>query len=185
MSDEQRPPSLATNQASSGEVSPKRPSAAQADAAEEFKRLRGVEPFGPFVDLLASPELMTRVGALGEYLRYRSALPPRLSEFAILVTAAEWQQSLEWEIHAPIAMEAGTREATLDALWSGATPANLDPDHQALYDLCMELHRDHRVTPGTHERAVAALGEQGTMDAIGICGYYALLAMVLNARQRG
>ena len=157
----------------------------QQRAAEEFKRLRGVEPFGPFVDLLASPELMTRVSALGEYLRYRSALPPKLSEFAILVTAAEWQQSLEWEIHSPIAMKAGIPETALDALWSGATPADLEADQQALYDLCMELHRDHRVTPATHERAVAALGEQGTMDAIGICGYYALLAMVLNARQRG
>jgi 4-carboxymuconolactone decarboxylase len=153
-------------------------------AAEEFRRLRGVEPFGPFVDLLASPELMTRVSALGEFLRYRSALAPRLSEFAILVTAAEWQQSIEWEIHAPIAIKAGIPETTLDALWSGAMPSDLDPDHQVLYDLCMELHRDHRVMPATHERAVAALGEQGTMDAIGICGYYALLAMVLNSRQR-
>lgn len=156
----------------------------QHKAAEEFKRLRGVEPFGPFIDLLASPELMTRVSALGEYLRYRSALAPRLSEFAILVTAAEWQQSTEWEIHAPIAMKAGIAEEALDALWSGALPPNLDPDHKVLYELCMELHRDHRVTPATHERAVATLGEQGTMDAIGICGYYALLAMVLNARQR-
>jgi len=127
---------------------------------------------------------MTRVSALGEYLRYRSALSARLSEFAILVTAAEWQQSVEWEIHAPIAMKAGISEAALDALWSGGMPPNLEPDHQVLYDLCMELHRDHRVTPATHERAVAALGEQGVMDAIGICGYYALLAMVLNARQR-
>ena len=56
-------------------------------AVEEFRRLRGVDPFGPFLDLLVSPELMNRVSALGEYLRYRSALPPRLSEFAILVTA--------------------------------------------------------------------------------------------------
>jgi 4-carboxymuconolactone decarboxylase len=152
-------------------------------ATEQFRALRGVEPFGPFVDLLASPELMTRVSALGEYLRYRSALPPKLSEFAILVTAAEWQQSLEWEIHAPIAMQAGVAETTLDALWSGATPPDLDPDQQVLYELCMELHRDHRVTPATHARAVTAFGEQGTMDAIGICGYYALLAMVLNARQ--
>jgi 4-carboxymuconolactone decarboxylase len=153
-------------------------------AIEEFKALRGVEPFGPFVDLLASPELMTRVSALGEYLRYRSVLAPRLSEFAILVTAAEWQQSLEWEIHAPIARQAGISQDVLDELWSGATPEGLDQDHQVLYDLCMELHRDHRVTPATHERASATLGEQGTMDAIGICGYYALLAMVLNARQR-
>jgi 4-carboxymuconolactone decarboxylase len=156
----------------------------QQRAAEEFKRLRGVEPFGPFLDLLVSPELMTRVGAVGEYLRYRSALPPKLSEFAILVTAAAWQQQFEWDIHAPIALKAGISQPTLDELWSGAKPQHLDQDQQALYALCMELHRDHRVTPATHERSIAAIGEQGTMDAIGICGYYALLAMVLNARRR-
>jgi hypothetical protein len=27
------------------------------------------------------------------------------------------------------------------------------------------------------------LGEQGAMDAVGLCGYYALLAMVLNSQQ--
>ena len=156
----------------------------QVRAAEEFKRLRGVEPFGPFVDLLISPELMTRVGAVGEYLRYRSALPPKLSEFAILVTAAAWQQQFEWDVHAPVARKAGIPQATLDELWSGATPLGLDRDQLALYDLCMELHRDRRVTAATRGRAVAALGEQGAMDAIGICGYYALLAMVLNARPR-
>jgi len=59
----------------------------QERAAEEFKRLRGVDLFGPFIDLLVSPELMTRVSALGEYLRYRSALPPRLSELAIALQA--------------------------------------------------------------------------------------------------
>ena len=91
-------------------------------AVEEFRRLRGVEPFGPFLDLLTSPELMTRVGAVGEYLRYRSALPPRLSEFAILVTAAAWRQQFEWDIHAPIALKAGIAQATLEELWSGAAP---------------------------------------------------------------
>ena len=157
---------------------------AQQQAVEEFKRLRGVEPFGPFVDLLASPELMTRVGAVGEYLRYRSALTPRLSEFAILVTAAAWQQRFEWDIHAPIALKAGIPQKTLEELWSGVTPIDLDDDQQALYDLCKELHRDHQVTPATRARAIAALGEQGSMDAIGICGYYALLAMVLNSQAR-
>ena len=152
----------------------------QAAAVEEFKRLRGVEPFGPFVQLLASPELMTRVGALGEYLRYRSALPPRLSEFAILVTAAHWRQPFEWEIHAPIALKAGIPQHTIDALWSGAVPSSLESDERVLYDLCTELHRDRGVSAATHERAIATLGERATMDAIGICGYYALLAMVLN-----
>ena len=155
----------------------------QARAVEEFKRLRGVEPFGPFIPLLTSPELMSRVSALGEYLRYRSALPPRLSEFAILVTAAQWQQQLEWDIHAPIALKAGIPQLVMDAMWAGITPSNLDADLKVLYDLCTELHRDRRVNAATHERAVMTLGEQGAMDAVGICGYYALLAMVLNSQQ--
>ena len=153
----------------------------QQRAAEEFKRLRGVEPFGPFIDLLVSPELMTRVSALGEYLRYRSSLPPRLSEFAILVTAAHWQQQFEWDIHAPIALKAGVTQATIDALWNGERPANLDADTEALYDVCIALHDDRVLPRETRQRAEAQLGEQQVMDAIAICGYYALLAMVLNA----
>ncbi len=157
----------------------------QARAVEEFKRLRGVEPFGPFIPLLTSPELMSRVSALGEYLRYRSALPPRLSEFAILVTATQWQQQFEWDIHAPIALKAGIPQNVIDALWADITPPNLDADLKVLYDLCTELHRDRRVSAVTRERAVKTFGEQGVMDAIGICGYYALLAMVLNSQPEG
>jgi 4-carboxymuconolactone decarboxylase len=59
-------------------------------------------------------------------------------------------------------------------------PADLEDDHKVLYDLCTELHRERGVSPATHARAIASLGEQATMDAIGICGYYAFLAMVLN-----
>ena len=152
----------------------------QLRAVEEFKSLRGVEPFGPFVDLLVSPELMTRVSALGEYLRYRSALPPRLSELAILITAAHWRQRFEWDLHAPIAVEAGVRPSNLDALWTGTAPSDLDRDQQVVYDLCSELHRERKLSQHVHQCARALLGEQGTIDAIAICGYYALLAMVLN-----
>jgi 4-carboxymuconolactone decarboxylase len=151
-------------------------------AAEEFKRLRGVDPFGPFVDLLVSPELMTRVSALGEYLRYRSALPPRLSEFAILITAAHWRQQVEWDIHAPIALKAGLPQATIDSLWRGDRPESLDADADALYDVCIALHRTRLLPAETRAHAEALLGDQPVMDAIAICGYYALLAMVLNAR---
>lgn len=152
-------------------------------AVEEFKSLRGVEPFGPFVDLLASPELMTRVSALGEYLRYRSALPPRLSEFVILITAAHWRQQIEWDIHAPIALKAGWSPELLDAVRRGDRPATLDEDADALFDLCIALHRDRVLPAAMRERAERALGQQGVIDAIAICGYYALLAMVLNARK--
>ena len=153
----------------------------QEQAAEEFRKLRGVDPFGPFVHLLKSPELMTRVSALGEYLRFRSALPPRLSELAILITAAHWRQEYEWSVHAPIALQTGIPQAALDAVWQGELPRDLDSDQLALHDLCIAVHRDRTVFPVLRDRAIAALGEQGVVDAIGICGYYSLLAMILNS----
>jgi len=155
----------------------------QVRAIAEFKALRGVEPFGPFVDLLVSPELMNRVSALGEYLRYRSALPPRLSEFAILVTAAHWQQRFEWDIHAPIALKAGVPQSVIDALWKLERPSTLERDEQAIYDVAVALHEQRTVPGELRERAESILGAQQVIDAIAICGYYALLAMVLNSRR--
>ena len=131
--------------------------------------------------LLKSPELLTRVSALGEYLRYRSALPPRLSEFVILVTAAHWHQQYEWDLHAPIALSAGVAQSTVDALAAGQQPPDLPEDEAALYDFCRAVHAGGRPAEAGRARAVEAAGEQGVIDAIGICGYYALLAMVLNA----
>lgn len=153
---------------------------AQQQAIEEFRRLRGTDPFGPFVALLKSPELLTRVSALGEYLRYRSALPPRLSEFVILITAAHWQQKYEWDLHAPIALKAGLTQFILDGLAAGQRPDGLAEDEAALYDFCRALHNGGRQAEAARVRAVQAVGEQGVIDAIGICGYYAMLAMVLN-----
>ncbi len=155
---------------------------AEQQAVEEFRRLRGTDPFGPFVTLLKSPELLTRASALGEYLRYRSALPPRLSEFVILITAAHWRQPYEWDLHAPIALKAGVAHSTLDALAAGQRPEGLADDESALYDFCGAVHQRERPDAALQARAVRAVGQQGVIDAIGICGYYALLAMVLNSQ---
>jgi hypothetical protein len=57
-------------------------------------------------------------------------------------------------------------QTIIDALWSRQMPASLEADHKVLYDLCTELHRERRVSAATHERAIASLGEQGTMDAM-------------------
>ena len=63
----------------------------------EFAAARGGEVAGPFVPLLRSPEVMNRARAMGDYLRFKSTLPARLSEFMILLTAREWTQQYEWE----------------------------------------------------------------------------------------
>lgn len=135
----------------------------------------------PFIPLMRSPELMGHVQRLGEHLRYRSAIGVRLTELAILVTAQEWQQGVEWAIHAPIAEREGVRREIIDAIARGERPADMANDEAAVYDVCIELHRRRSVSDATWAVAIERLGEQGVVDLIGINGYYALLAMVMNA----
>ncbi|MTW14327.1 carboxymuconolactone decarboxylase family protein [Pseudoduganella eburnea] len=136
--------------------------------------------YGPFVPLLHSPELMACTQRLGEYLRYRSAIGTRLTELAILVTARHWDQQVEWAIHAPIAAEAGVPQQVIDAIAVRVAPTGLAPDEQAVYDFCRELHSTKQVSDATWAAAALQFGDKGVTDLMGINGYYALLAMVMN-----
>jgi 4-carboxymuconolactone decarboxylase len=153
---------------------------AQKTAIEEFKAARSAEISGPFIPLLRSPEVLSRARAMGDYLRYRSALPPRLSEFLILLTAREWTQHYEWNAHEPLARQAGLSGAVVAAIAEGRRPDRMAEDEDALYTLWDELRRNQSVSDPTYARAVAMFHEQGVIDAVGITGYYTLLAMVMN-----
>lgn len=153
---------------------------AQRKAAEEFRAARGTALGGPFVPLLRSPEVMTRARAMGDYLRFKSVLPPRLSEFVILMTAREWSQQYEWNAHHQLAIKAGLNPEIADAIAAGRRPTQMAEDEEILYDFCLELQRNKGVSDATYRRIVAKFGEQGVIDTTGIVGYYTLLAMVLN-----
>ena len=137
----------------------------------------------PFVPLLRSPELMGHVQRMGEYLRYRSAIGQRLSELAILVTARQWAQQVEWAIHAPLAVQNGIAQAAVDAIAARRLPPALKEDEQAVHDFCIELQQHKRVSDATYVRALALFGEHGVVDLMGINGYYTFLAMVMNGAQ--
>jgi 4-carboxymuconolactone decarboxylase len=153
---------------------------AQKKAMAEFRAARNGEVSGPFVPLLRSPEVMNRARAMGDYLRFKSVFPPRLSEFAILIAARHWTQNYEWDAHYQLALKGGLREEIARAVADGRRPAAMAHDEEALYDFCTELHQNKSVSDATYTRALAAFGEQGIIDAIGISGYYTLLAMVMN-----
>ncbi|MBI3490737.1 MAG: carboxymuconolactone decarboxylase family protein [Acidobacteria bacterium] len=153
---------------------------AQTQAVAEFKAARSADISGPFVPLLRSPDVMSRARAMGDYLRFKSALPPRLSEFVILLTARSWTQQYEWNAHQPLALQGGLRADIVQAVAEGRRPEKLADDEEAVYTLCDELRRTQTVSDGTYARAVAMLGERGVIDTLGLTGYYTMLAMVLN-----
>ena len=126
------------------------------------------------------PELADRLQTLGESIRFRSSLPPRLNEFAILITARHWDAQYEWFAHHRLAMAGGLDPAIAEEVRHGRAPANMKPDEQVIYDFTTELHEKHGVSDATYQRAVNAFGEHGVADLIAVTGYYVLVAMTVN-----
>lgn len=154
--------------------------AEQKKAVEEFVAARNAPLSGPFIPMLRSPEVMTRARAMGDFLRYKSSLPPRLSEFVILMTARQWTQQYEWNTHYDIAVKAGVKAEVAKAIAEGRRPEGLAEDEQILYDFCSELQHNRSVTDATYARMLSKFGETGIIDTAGIVGYYSFLAIMLN-----
>ena len=153
---------------------------AQKKAAEEVIAGPRGALVGPFIPLLRSPELMSRLQKTGAYLRFNSSLPPKVSEFVILLTSRQWTQQFEWDAHLPLALKAGVQPEVSAAMSEGRRPMGMDPDEELAYDFCTELHQDQSVSDATYERAVKRFGEQGVIDMVGLRGYYSMLAMIMN-----
>ncbi len=143
-----------------------------------------LNPDGPSALLLRSPDLMSRTQKVGEYLRFNSSLPRRLNEFAILITARQWNAQLEWFVHQPLAVKAGVAPTVTADLAQGRHPAGMAEDEEIVYQFCKEVHETKTVSDSVFKAAVDKFGERGVIDLIGLTGYYTMLAMVLNvARQ--
>ncbi|CAN7196066.1 carboxymuconolactone decarboxylase family protein [Massilia sp. LjRoot122] len=163
-----------------GPIAPDAMTPAQRAAAQAIIDGPRGAVYGPFVPLLRSPELMEYAQRMGEYLRYRSAIGVRLSELAILVTARQWNQQVEWAIHAPIAAQVGIPASVIHAIAQRRRPADMLVDEAVVHDFCVELHERKSVSDRVYADALALFGEQGVVDLMGVNGYYTLLAMVMN-----
>jgi 4-carboxymuconolactone decarboxylase len=148
-----------------------------AEAAAAGKRGRVPAPLRAW---LHSPELGDRAQRLGEFLRYDTSLGPYLSELAILVTARHWTAHYEWYAHKREGLKAGIEPEVIAAIAERRQPPLVDPRAVAVYDYSRTLHETHRVPAAVHEAALAALGERGLVELVGLLGYYTLVAMTLN-----
>jgi 4-carboxymuconolactone decarboxylase len=146
-------------------------------------RGKGIVPRGPFAAWLHAPEFGQLAQALGAHCRYKTALPARLSEFAILCTARQWRAQYEWYAHAPMAEKAGVARKTIDALRTGGVPTSAPKDERAIYDFVTEFYKTRRVTDRTYKRVRAFLDDAAMVELVGILGYYVMISMTLNVFQ--
>jgi len=135
---------------------------------------------GPFAIYLHSPSFGELAQQLGGHLRFKTSVPPRLMEFAILVTAAQWKAQYEWAMHAPMAEKAGVKPETVAAIQAGRAPKKAPKDEMAIYDFVKELYSAKRVGTPTYNRVKKVLGDAGVVELVGILGYYAMVSMTLN-----
>lgn len=135
---------------------------------------------GPFAVWLQAPAFGQLAQRLGAHCRYNTALEPRLSEFAILVTARLWKAQYEWFAHEPMALKAGVKPATVKDIKAGRLPKSAPKDERALYDFIRELYKTKRVSDRNYKRVRAFLDDGALVELIGILGYYSLISMTLN-----
>jgi 4-carboxymuconolactone decarboxylase len=143
-------------------------------------RGRGVSLGGPFGCYMHAPEAGEVIQQFAAFCRFKTRLPKRLSEFAILVIGQMWKAQYEFFVHAQEAERAGVLSQTIRDLKAGRTPAKAPKDERALYDFIKELHQKRRVSNRTYARVHDLLGDGGMVELLAILGSYTLTSMVLN-----
>ena len=138
---------------------------------------------GPYNVWLHSPELMNLVSPLSNYMRWDAAMPEKLREFGILVTARYWDAQYSWNAHVDKARAAGIPDEVITALAENRVPSFKADDERVYYTFAMEMLKDHRVRDETFAEARSIFGEKGVVDLIGSIGYFSMLQICLNSAE--
>jgi 4-carboxymuconolactone decarboxylase len=135
---------------------------------------------GPFGAMLRSPELADCMQKVGQYVRFKCGLDKRINRLAGMLATRHWSNQYEWNGHVPYALKAGMEQSLIDAIGEGRRPPAMRDDEAAVYDFVTELYANKGVSDATYVRALEQFGEAGVVDLIGVVGYYATNAMLMN-----
>jgi 4-carboxymuconolactone decarboxylase len=136
---------------------------------------------GPFNAFLHHPKLGAHWSAIGETLRFHTAIDRRLFELAALVVAAYWRSGHEWAAHSVFARELGIAEEAIEAIRDGKEPVLEKPDEAIIYRFARAMTGERRVDAKTYGETAALLGEAQLVELVNMLGYYIGLAVMLNA----
>ena len=135
---------------------------------------------GPFTMFLHSPELAGRVAHLGAYVRFEGSLDMRARVLAAMTVARELDAVYVWGAQTNQARKLGVPEATIAAIRDKHARGLVAEDAQ-IVEFTRDLLRKHRVDDATVKAVRTRFGDDGFIQLTGAIGYYALLAMTVNA----
>jgi 4-carboxymuconolactone decarboxylase len=174
-------PAVAQDTVRFPEIRPDQLSPAQKQFADALKNSprNGNINNPPFKVYVRSPEFGRHAIAMSDYLRWGTALEPRLTELTILITARQWSSSYIWRAHYPAAIKGGLDPKIPAAMAAGQRPQGMKADEVIIYDLLTQIYRDKSVSDAAFNAAVDKYGEKGVTDIIGLASYYGITAMAL------
>ena len=111
----------------------------------------------------------------------RVKLERRLLELMILVAARLATAQYAWFIHEPYALKFGIAPDIVEAIRERRTPNFTREDERVVYDLTMELNTTGTLSEASYQRGMAMFGEQVMVELVSAIGFYAMVAMTLNA----
>jgi len=143
---------------------------------DRIRRDRNADRVGlQFRALLHNPQAAGHLTSLGAQLRFKSAIPDNLKEFAIIIAAREWNSDIEWTAHAALAAKAGVSAGSIEAIRTGKGLSVLTPEEQVIARFVHQLLREKKVTDEAYAAADKLLGTRGMVDLTLTCGYYSAI----------
>ncbi|MGH7797070.1 MAG: carboxymuconolactone decarboxylase family protein [Candidatus Binatia bacterium] len=136
---------------------------------------------GPFAIWLRNAELCENTLKLQEMFASRVKLERRLLELMILVAARLATAQYAWFIHEPHALKFGISPEIVQAIRERRTPDFSREDERLVYDLTLELNTTRTLSEASYQRGMTMFGEQVMVELVSVIGFYAMVAMTLNA----
>jgi len=128
-----------------------------------------------------TPDICEPVDALTNCFRFHHKLDQRLIELIILMMCRDATVKYAWSAHAPLALKAGLAAETLDAIRARKRPDFERDDERLIYDLISELLATKSLSATSFERAEAAFGREGVIEAVSCAGFYGMVGLLINA----
>lgn len=153
----------------------------QQQLHDDFLRSRPRKTLtGPFAVLIHTPDIAEPADHLVNYYRANPKLGRRLIELIILLVVRDATAQYAWSVHEPHALEHGLTQDVIDAIRARKRPNFKRGDEGLIYDFVTELLANKTVSAATFERAKAAFGIDGVIEAVTCAGLYGMVGFVLN-----
>jgi 4-carboxymuconolactone decarboxylase len=135
---------------------------------------------GPFAVLIHTPDIAEPADRLVDYFRQTPRLGRRLVELIVLLVVRDAGAQYAWSVHEQTALKEGLTQNTIEAIRMRREPHFAREDERLIYDIVTELLATKTLGATTFERAKAAFGEIGVIEAIACAGLYGMIGLVLN-----